>query len=209
MIFKSEMIEQLRLSVKSRLSDKRYTHTLGVEEMARHLGSIILPEKVEELCVAALLHDVTKELSYEQQICLLESSDVEYTKEDLDTKPAIHSISAVPFIQKEYSEYATLDVLSAVSNHTLGKENMSVFDEIIFISDYTETGRTYPSCIDARNHLLRNIKVGKECKDNIVFLYRASLMAIDSTIDSLRRRGEKIHSRTYLTKAFLEGLIQK
>ena len=209
MIFNSEIIEQLRLSVKNRLSDKRYAHTLGVEEMARYLGSIILPDKVDELCIAALLHDITKELSYEEQVSLLKSSNVEYTREDLDTKPALHSISALPFIQKEYSEYATLDVLSAVSNHTLGKENMSIFDEIIFISDYSEAGRTYPSCIDVRNHLLRNVKLGKNSKDNITFLHSASLMAINSTIDSLGRRGEQIHSRTYLTKGYLEELILK
>ena len=209
MIFNNEMIEKLRLSVKDKLSDKRYAHTLGVEEMAKHIGNIILPENTSELCVAAILHDIAKELTYDQQLCLLKDSNVEYTQEDLDTKPALHSISALPLIEKEYPDYVTADILSAVSNHTLGKEHMSIFDEIIFISDYSEAGRTYPSCIDVRNYLLRNIKADKDSRDNIFSLHKASLMAIDSTIDSLSRRGEKIHSRTYLTKGYLEELILK
>ena len=208
MIFNNENIAKLRFSVKNKLSDKRYVHTLGVEEMARRLGSAIIPEKLQELCVAALLHDITKEFSYEEQLKLLKASGTEYTQEDLDTKPALHSISAVPYILQEYSEYTTADILSAVANHTLGKEDISVFDEIIFISDYAEAGRTYPSCIDVRNYLLKNIDVKKDYCENVICLHTSVLMAINFTIDSLKRRGEKIHSRTYLTKAYIERLLQ-
>lgn len=209
MIFNNDMIEKLRSSIKNKLSQKRYIHTLGVEEMARFIGSIILPEKVDELCIAALLHDITKELTYDEQISLLKDSAFDCADEDFDTKPALHSISALPLIEKEYPEYVSADIMSAVSNHTLGRENMSIFDEIIFISDYSEAGRTYLSCIDVRNYLLKNLKVDKDSKDNIFHLHKASLMAIDSTIESLNRRGEKIHSRTYSTKKYIERLILK
>ena len=209
MIFNDEMIEELRLSVKDRLSEKRYIHTVGVEKMAKHLGDIILSEKTDELCVAALLHDITKELPYTEQLNLLKTSALKYTQEDIDIKPALHAISAIPIVKKEYSKYVTTDVLSAIFNHTLGNDNMSVFDEIIFISDYTEQGRTYPACIEVRDYLLKNIDMKKDLADNLNSLHIAMLMAINYTIDSLTKRGEKIHPKTYLTKTYFERLIEK
>ena len=208
MIFNESMIGSLRLTVKNKLSEKRYIHTIGVQEMAKHIGNIILPERVDELCVAALLHDITKELTHEQQLKLLDGTDIALSNEDLDTAPALHSISAIPFIRATYPEYVTPDILSSVLNHTLGKDNMSVFDEIIFISDYIEIGRTYPSCIEVRDYLLSNINLEKSYDNNLNFLHKATLMAIEYTISSLKKRGEKIHSKTYLTKAYFESVIK-
>lgn len=208
MKFNDKMIDKLRLSVKNKLSDKRYIHTLGVEEMAVRIGDIFLPQKTDELRISALLHDITKELSYEQQLNLLQEGNVEYNKEDLDTKAALHSISAIPEVIKEYSEYVTPDVLSAISNHTLGKDKMSVFDEIIFISDYVESGRTYPSCIKTRDYLLNNLSAKNTYEQNLNFLHKSVLMAINFTIDSLNKRGEITHSKTYLAKAYFESVIE-
>lgn len=207
MIFDENSLIRLREAVKMRISEKRYQHTLGVEDMARHLGSIIIPERVDELSATALLHDIAKELSYEEQLDLLKSSDALYDEEDLETKPALHSFAAIPVIKRDFPDYATEDILSAVANHTLGKHGMSVFDEIIYISDYAEAGRTYPSCQSVRKYLLEHLSSDKSYSDNVRALHVALLSSIDSTIDSLTRRNEKINSKTYLTKSYLEHLI--
>ena len=209
MIFDDRMIDRLRLSVKDRLSDKRFKHTLGVENMARRLGEIIIPERLDELRVAALLHDVAKELSFEEQLSLLSHSTVKFTKEDVDTRPALHSIAAIPLIKREYPEYATDNVLSAVANHTLGDENMSAFDAIIYISDYAEEGRTYRTCCEVRDYLINNVRYGRTMEENLQALHSASLSATESTIWSLSLRGEKIHTKTFTTKAYLKSLISK
>ena len=208
MIFDDVVLSTLRTSVRERLSDKRYLHTLGVEDMAKFLGRILVPEKLGELCAAALLHDIAKELTFDNQMAILSSSDVIYTEEDVLAKAALHSIAAVPIIKRDFPEYATSDVISAVANHTLGKDEMSIFDEIIFISDYAEAGRTYSSCCKVREYLLKNINEDKTLDENLKVLHTASLNAINSTIDSLLSRGEQIHSRTFLTKAYLENIIQ-
>ena len=90
MIFSNDDIIRLRSLVKERMSQKRYLHTLGVEKMAKRLGEVLLPDKVDELCVAALLHDVAKEMSYEEHMQLLATSDITYGEEYLSTKPALH-----------------------------------------------------------------------------------------------------------------------
>lgn len=209
MIFDNNSLAELRARIKGRLSEKRYQHTLGVENLAKHLGEILLPERVDELCVAALLHDAAKEMTYEEHLELLKESFVEYTDEDLLIKPALHSIAAVPLIKTEFSEYATPDVCSAVYNHTLGAPNMSVFDEIIFISDYAEEGRTYRTCVEVRKYLFDNIRKENSNSDNINSLHKASLKSIVSTIDSITNRNQMIHSETLLTKTYLEDVILK
>ena len=209
MIFSIDTLSNLRRLVKERISDKRYAHTLGVEKMARYLGEIIIPEKLDELCVAALLHDISKELSYDEQLKLLSESSVEYSKEDLSVKPALHSISAIPLVEREFSTYATPAVLSAIANHTLGESGMSVFDEIIFISDYTEEGRSYPTCQKVREYLLESISKNNSYDENLLALHSATLDAINYTIESLIKRGEQIHQKTLTTKGYYEALINK
>ena len=209
MIFDESSIVKLREAIKSRLSEKRYLHTVGVEDMARYLGAAILPERLDELRVAALLHDVAKELAYEEQLKLLKTSEIRCTEEDLQTKPALHSIAAIPVIKRDFPEYATKDILSAVANHTLGKDGMSVFDEIIYISDYAEAGRTYPACQSVRKYLLENVSPDNTYSVNVKALHVASLSSIESTIDSLTKRNEEINSKTFLTKGYLEHLITR
>ena len=204
MIFDDNTISSLRYEVKQRLSEKRYKHTLGVEKMARALGEILIPEKIDELSVAALLHDIAKEMTYEDHLKLISESSISYSDDDLATRPALHSFAATPVVQRDFPEYATKDILSAVTNHTLGAPNMSIFDEIIFISDYAEEGRTYYSCIEVNRNLFDNLRSYKSYDENIRILHEASLKAVRSTISSLSVRKEKINARTMLTKQYLE-----
>lgn len=209
MIFDDASITRLRLEIKGRMSEKRYVHTLGVEKMARYLGNILLPTHVGELAAAALLHDVVKEMSFDEHMALLRDSQVYYTEEDCSTKPALHSIAAVPFITENFAEFATDNILSAVANHTLGAPGMSVFDEIIFISDYAEEGRTYRTCVEVREQLLNGIKDTNVREDNLIVLHEASRKSLISTINSLSFRKEKINSKTIMTKNYFDTLISK
>ena len=209
MIFDNTAILNLKLLVRDRLSEKRYTHTLGVEKLARHLGQLLIPEKVDELSVAALLHDIAKELTYDEHLQLLKDSFVKYTDEDLSTKPALHSIAALPLVERDFKEFATKDVCSAIANHTLGASGMSIFDEIIFISDYAEEGRTYRTCVDVRNYLMENVRRENSSYDNLFALHTAALNATRSTIDALKNRNENINSRTLQTQQYLEDIISQ
>ena len=209
MIFESCDIARLRLLVKDRISEKRYQHTLGVEKLAEYLGTVILPNKLDELAVAALLHDVAKEMSYDDHVQLLRDSNVSYTDEDLTVKPALHAIAAVPLIQRDFSEYATSDVCSAVKNHTVGEPGMSIFDEIIFISDYAEEGRSYRTCIEVREYLISNVKQENTFEENVRHLHEACLTSINSTVESLTNRKERINTKTLLTKKYILNKIRK
>ena len=60
MKYNEKQLSALRSEMGKRLSKKRYIHTLGVEEMAAWIGEKCLPDSVDKLRAAALLHDISK-----------------------------------------------------------------------------------------------------------------------------------------------------
>ena len=66
--YSEETLAALRNDVKKRMSEKRYNHTLEVEKMAHRIAELYAPDRVGLVRAAALLHDITKELSVEQHI---------------------------------------------------------------------------------------------------------------------------------------------
>ncbi len=200
------ILDELREKVKGYMGESRFLHTLGVEKMAKFLAEILLQGEVMEIRAAALLHDVAKEIPKEEQLSLAGECEG-LTDEDLSTLPALHSFAGMGIIKRDFPLFASEKILGAVFNHTLGDENMSLFDEIIFISDYIEEGRTYPSCIKTRDILIKEISSATNREEQIRALHRATVMSIDYTIESLSKRGISVNQRTYKTKNAFLGLI--
>ncbi len=203
MRFTDKQLLELKEKIKPRMSEKRFSHTLGVERSAARLGELIAPERISELRAAALLHDISKEIPIDEQIRILEDNAYPLDEEDRLTVGVIHSFSA-PYVIKEcFSEFAEDDILSAVYNHTLGCKNMSIFDKIIFVSDYTEDTRTFDSCIRVREFLNDGIEL-LDYKKRLERLDAAVLGAIDGAIEALERMGQPINSKIYIAKKDLE-----
>ena len=147
MIFTKNQIDTLREEMGKRLSRSRFTHTLGVEKMAVRIGEICIPDMVDKLRIAALLHDISKEYSEAEIFSLAKKYNIAFTDEDLASPQLWHSITAAAAIKEEFPEFCDADILSAVVNHTVGSPDMSIFDEIILLSDYIEEGRKYQNCV--------------------------------------------------------------
>ena len=202
MKYGSKILEDLRIAVSARVSEKRFSHILGVERCAVSLGKIFLPDSVDELAAAALLHDVTKEIPTDLQIKMLEEAGFALTEEDKSTEGVLHSFTAPIVIKRDFSQFATDNVLLAVGNHTVGRGNMSIFEKIIFISDYAEDTRRYESCKQVRRALFDGIEdLGGD--DLIKRLDMAMLMSVDGALSALERMGQRINSRMYLTRKSL------
>lgn len=195
----TEMLNSLREIVSSRLTQKRYNHTVGVEKMARFLAENCLPDKINKVSAAALLHDITKELTKDVQTQILMTSDnCSQIYRDIDLA-VLHSFTAPIIVKKEFPCFADAEILSAVKKHTLGDEVMSVFDKIIFLADFIEEGRIYPDSVLTRNFVIDSMIPG-ETEKNIEILNRACIMEIDSTISHLERLGKSVNRITYLAK---------
>lgn len=199
MRFSDDQIALLRNNVENKLSKKRYVHTLGVEQAARYIGAFFDDLDISELSAAALLHDITKEYSLAEHKKLLKSYSVILSESDMAIEAVLHSLTAPYAVLSSFSEYATSEILSAIRNHTLGSPDMSIFDEIIFISDYVEDGRVYPACVEVRECLYRDLQSAKCADDLRLSLHRAVVNSLDYTISSLRARGSKVHEQTIVT----------
>lgn len=199
MRFSYNQITSLRRDVSAKLSPKRYLHTLGVEKSACYIGRFFEEVDISELSVAALLHDITKEYSLAEHFELLKRHSIDTGLYDADVDAVLHSMTALYAVLEDFLQYATSNVLSAVKNHTLGSSDMSIFDEIIFIADYVEDGRTYPACIDVRESLYRDLKSSKSKDDLYRAIHCAVVKSLEYTIASLRARGNKVHEQTAVT----------
>ena len=201
-----EILASLKKFISSSMSESRYRHTLGVLDMALFIADFCLPEKKKELSVAALLHDVTKELSWEEQTKILSSEGVVLSALDIESPAVIHSYTAPYFVKKHFPNFATDEILSAIEKHTVGGSEMSVFDEIIFLSDFIELGRKYESSVKTREFVIRNMIDGKT-SENIKILHKASIMEIDFTIEHLKEKGATVHESSLLARKYLSSLI--
>lgn len=200
-------LAKLRKSVSFQLSGKRFNHVLGVEKAASYIGKFCLPESILELRAAALLHDITKELDFNEHSQILKKNGFFVQKELIDNPHLLHSFSAPYMVFEKYPEFSTPDILSAIEKHTLGSSSMSIFDEIIFIADYIEDGRTYSSCVTTRNFLYNNFNEF-DFSSNRVALHKAVLMSIDFTIESLRKKQMFIYPRIFDAREAIFALIK-
>ena len=199
-------LKKLRQDVASVLSEKRMKHVLAVEDMALRLGRLYFRDDVT-ICLlraSALLHDVTKELSDEEQLSLLEKYSVKPLPEELDSMPTIHALTAALVIPDRFPEFADERLISAVRYHTTGREGMSTFEKILFLADYIDDTRTYPSCVDLRNGFFSSKPEEMNEDERIRHLDRAALKSIDNTLFYLRSKERIIHPLTLKAQADLK-----
>ena len=198
-------LDDIRGELFERLTFERYSHTLGVENTALSLAEILCPESVLNVQAAALLHDVAKEIPYEEQIKLIEEFGLIVTDEDLTVAPGLHAICGVAIIMRDFLFCANKDVLSAVYKHCVGDSRMSLIDKIIYISDYIEPSRTFDAAIELRQELLCDLsQISKT--DLLKKLDCAVLSAATATVENLRKNNRHVHSRTLRMIEVFEGL---
>ena len=209
MNYSEKQLEQLRESVKSKLSPFRYDHTLGVERMAVRLSELYCPEKESLLRAAALLHDITKEKSFSEQMALFEVKGVVPTKEQISVPPTLHALTAPLVIPDEYGEYADEELLNAIRYHSTGRENMTLSEKIIFLSDYIEDTRKFEDCIALREEFFSACPEKMSDGDRLEHLNRVLLHSIEITVSDLEEKGKTIESNTLRARESLKREIKK
>ncbi len=131
----------LREKTYARLNTRRIPHVKGCEEeavkLAAHWGA-----NVDAAREAAIMHDITKNLSLADQLILCEKYGI--ITDNLEKKDAklLHSKTGAEVAKREFA--ADEDVYNAICWHTTGKENMSLLEKIIYMADYIEPTRDFP-----------------------------------------------------------------
>jgi predicted HD superfamily hydrolase involved in NAD metabolism len=132
-----------------------------------------------KLEVSALLHDITKYYETSKQIKIIEEYYPNSTEILKEYNEHIYHGFTARIIAKEKYHIKDIDILDAITYHTVGKPNMSIYEKIIFIADYTEPNRTYENCIKARNLLKDNIDLA------VYTAINDSIILYESTNDNI------------------------
>lgn len=172
--------ELVRQSILSRLSGYRYQHTLGCEKAAVQLARRFGADE-EKCAFAALLHDITKRLSREEQLYLCEKYDIIPCDVELIEWKMLHGKTAAEIARHEYG--APEDVCNAIACHTTGKAGMTLLDKILYLADYIEETRDFDGVEPARRLATHDLD-------------RALLYCYDSSLADLVARGKLIHRDT-------------
>lgn len=149
--FTASALSALRAEIKATLSPYRFAHTLGVEQAAGKLAALYCPEKAALLSAAALLHDVTKELSPEAHQAVFRAHGVSLRADEAASPKIWHGMTAALEIPARYPAFADPELLSAVRWHTTGRAGMTLTEALLYLADYIEEGRTFPDCVAVRN----------------------------------------------------------
>ena len=174
--------EKLREIVKSKMSLKRFTHSLGVVEMAARLAKIYDAD-VEKCRVAALLHDICKEMDMEYIKNICKNNFIsELSEEDLENNEILHGFAGAYYVKNELG-IDDKEILSAIKYHTVGAKNMTLVEKIVYIADAIEYGRNYPSVVAIREETFKDLD-------------RGILMEIEHKEKYLESIGKKSHPNT-------------
>ena len=185
--------------IKNYVHSKRLTHTLSVEKEAFNLGKIFgLDENtLNKLKLAGLLHDITKELSTSDQINLCQKYGYNISIDDLNSPKVFHSITGAYLAKELFKNEVDDEIFNAIRFHTTGKENMTLFEKIIYLADYIEELRTFPDCIELRNLFYSNENIDESHLNKIL------LISFDMTLKNLIADNSHIHMVTIKARNYL------
>lgn len=134
--------QEAKTIIGSRLSPRRYEHSLQVAKVARdmagHYG--VDPDKAY---LTGILHDYAKGIAAPDLLSLASAHHLLGHEVDRLVPDLLHAPVGAFLLQSELA-IDDEEVLQAVRSHTLGSLDMSKLDKIIYLADMIEPGRDYP-----------------------------------------------------------------
>ena len=190
----------MREQVSRGMSEKRFLHTLAVEEMTRRLAEIFECDKVEQMCVAAILHDVTKEYKTDEQIELCRRYGLDVSEQDVLSPKTFHARTAAAMIGDKYPNFADETVIGCVRWHTTGHADTTLEEQLVYLADYIDATRLFPDCVRLRNYFFDAHPESMEREELMHHLNKTLLMSYDMTIRALVDDGAIISAETVMAR---------
>ncbi|QZY57080.1 bis(5'-nucleosyl)-tetraphosphatase (symmetrical) YqeK [Crassaminicella profunda] len=191
-------INEIKKILKSKLKEKRYLHSLGVQKTAENLAKIH-NGPVTEASIAGLVHDCAKNLSNEELLNYAKQFGILIDGVTKFQPGLLHGAVGAEVAKREFF-IEDDEILNAIHFHTTGKENMTLLEKIIYLADYIEPNRNFNGV-----EILREVALSD--------LDKAILMAFNNTIKYVVIKGELLHPTTILARNYLllqrDGLRQE
>ena len=136
-------LPQIEDALRGILNTHRYQHTQGVRytacALAMRFGADI--GKAEK---AGLLHDCAKYMSDAALLAYAKDHGIPVEEVEEKSPHLLHGKVGADMAEKIYG-VTDPEILSAIRYHTVGRPAMTLLEKIIFVADYIEPGRKYPS----------------------------------------------------------------
>ena len=165
----------LREKVLEHLDEHRVAHVAGCESeavrLAMHWG-----EDPELAAEAGILHDITKSLSYDEQLQLCEKYGIINNNSELEAPKLLHAKTGAAMARELFGVSDT--VYEAIRWHTTGKPDMSLFEKILYLADYIEPTRDFEGIDELRELAFSDLD-------------GAMVLGLGMTIDEIRRSGRE------------------
>lgn len=172
------------------LKPSRYIHSIGVSKTAVKMARIFGVDE-EKAYIAGLLHDCAKNLTQEENEIKCKDLDVVLDEYEKNQPWLIHAKVGAELIKSEFG-IDDEEISSAIRWHTLGKENMTDLEKIIYVADMTEPNRCYPEAEYLRKIAFENLD-------------KAVLACTEATIEFNEAKGVTVHPNAYKIRDELKG----
>ena len=133
------MVKDIKTILKTRLSEDRYIHSLGVEATAIELA-IKFGEDPKKASIAGLSHDIAKCIPLSELLKIIEENNLPVPEMEKKSWKALHSPVGA-FIAQRDLEITDKDILNSIRWHTIGRIGMSTLEKIIYLADKIEPNR--------------------------------------------------------------------
>lgn len=125
--------------LKSKLNEKRFEHSIGVEYTAACLA-FVHGADLEKARLAGLLHDCAKGIPTKEKLEKAKKHGLSINQFEMSNPDLLHAKLGAYYAKVKYN-VTDEDILNSIASHTTGRPNMSLLEKIIFVSDYIEPNR--------------------------------------------------------------------
>ena len=178
------------------LDERRAPHVKGcaVEavKLAAHWGA-----DEGDAAEAAILHDITKKCSSDEQLILCEKYDIIIDSVEKNSSKLLHSKTGAAIAREEFG--VPENISESIVWHTTGKADMTLLEKILYVADYIEPTRDFEGVDKLRSLAYTDLDAAME-------------LGLKMSVEDLVARGEKLHVRTVEAFSWFEqrkGWISK
>jgi len=182
--------ENARDLARSRLSEKRYDHTLRVADTAAELSRIHGLDE-DRARLSALIHDAARETEPGEFLRLAEEWDLPVGEPERQSPKLLHGPVAAELARRELG-VGDEGVLEAVRMHTTAKPGMDPLALALYVADKIEPARDYPSVGRLRQLAREDLRV-------------AAAESLRRAIDYNEGRGRDVHPSSRAALEWLEA----
>ena len=174
-------IEKIKKDLKEILSEKRYSHSLRVSEIALDLAKKY-NEDTNKAYIAGLVHDIAKEFTEEQNIYYITKYNLSKRYLKKECKNVLHGPVGAAYLKEKYDMED--EICNAVKVHTTASSNMTMLDKIIFVADKIEPNKNHLGVEEERKLAYTNID-------------KCIILCLENNIKNLKER-DKIFDETII-----------